>query len=117
MTMCLEIAQAQDLTPSQQQGLLLWGIILMAVVVAGSFVIMMIRRMLRNQDATPSVDAGFSLSELRAMRDRGEITPEEYEQTRARVIAKVKATANAPRPKSAGDTFLPPRHEADDAGA
>jgi hypothetical protein len=38
---------------------------------------------------------------LRAMRDRGEITPEEYEQTRANVIAKVKKKADEqPRPKN-----------------
>ena len=30
------------------------------------------------------------------MRDRGEITPQEYEQTRANVIAKVKKKAQEP---------------------
>jgi hypothetical protein len=99
MTMCLYCAQVEALRPQQQQSLFIWGMILMGVVVAGSFVIMMLRRRLRDTNAGPSADAGFSLSELRAMRDRGEITPEEYEQTRARVIAKVKANSHAPRPK------------------
>jgi hypothetical protein len=68
-------------------------------------------------------DTGFSLSDLRAMRDRGEITPEEYEQTRARVIAKVKGRARqdeqekreaAEAEQAAGDIELPPEEGAND---
>jgi hypothetical protein len=69
-----------------------WGAILIVVVVIGSVFIMILRRRM-NAAHSSAQDAGFSLSDLRAMRDRGEITPEEYEQTRARVIAKVKSQA------------------------
>jgi hypothetical protein len=100
MTMCLLLA---DLTPTQQQNLMLWGFILMGAVIVGSFAILFIRRWLRDPTGGVTADAGFSLSELRAMRDRGEITSEEYEHTRARVISKVKASANAPRPKKTAD--------------
>ena len=67
-----------------------WGGLLIVLIIIGGTVIMIIRRRLRDAAANSAADAGFSLSDLRAMRDRGEITPEEYEQTRARVIAKVK---------------------------
>jgi hypothetical protein len=77
-----------------------WGIILIGVIVVGGAAIMLIRRKLRDSAASSSADTGFSLSDLRAMRDRGEITSEEYEQTRARVIAKVK-----------GKPVDPPRRE------
>ena len=73
-----------------------WGAILIAVVVVGSVFLMILRRRMNAAHASAQ-DAGFSLSDLRAMRDRGEITPEEYEQTRARVIAKVKSQT-APKP-------------------
>jgi hypothetical protein len=115
MTMCLVLAEA-TLQQAEQQ-VLFWGVVLMGVVIAGTLVILAIRRVLKRQDAPAAADAGFSLSELRAMRDRGEITSEEYEQTRARVIAKVKANADAAlRPKAAGDRLLPPRESADDVG-
>jgi hypothetical protein len=72
-----------------------WGGILIGVVVVGSVFIMLLRRHM-NAGSRGAQDAGFSLSDLRAMRDRGEITPQEYEQTRARVIAKVKREAEKP---------------------
>jgi uncharacterized membrane protein len=72
---------------------LMWGAILIGIVFVGSLFIMLLRRRLKDPALSTGADAGFSLSDLREMRDRGEITIEEYEQTRARVIAKVKALA------------------------
>jgi hypothetical protein len=74
---------------------LMWGGILILVVLFGAMFIMLLRRRL-NRVAAPPQDAGFSLADLRAMRDRGEITPAEYERTRANVIAKVKNQAEDP---------------------
>jgi hypothetical protein len=110
MTMCLDLAEA-NLTRAEQQ-VLFWGVVLMGVVVAGVLVILMLKRMLRQEEGPATADAGFSLSELRAMRDRGEITPEEYEQTRSRVIAKVKS--NASRGKAEG--VAPPQEPGEGAG-
>jgi len=78
---------------------LMWGGILIGVVLAGSVCIMFLRRRLRVSETPAGGDAGFSLSDLRAMRDRCEITPAEYEQMRAHVIAQVKKNAAEP-PKS-----------------
>jgi hypothetical protein len=75
----------------------MWGGILIGVVVVGSVFIMLLRRRM-NAGHSSAQDAGFSLSDLRAMRDRGEITSDEYEQTRARVIAKVKSLAEKKKP-------------------
>jgi hypothetical protein len=74
-----------------------WGGILIALIVIGGGAIMFIRRRLRDAAANSGADAGFSLSDLRAMRDRGEITPEEYDLTRSRVIAKVKGKMAEPQ--------------------
>jgi hypothetical protein len=87
-----------DLTPEHQQQMLIWGAVIMAVVLAGFVGIMILkRRMLAESDRDQG--PAFSLAELRAMRDRGEITPEEYEHTRTRVIEKVKAKLNEPAKK------------------
>ena len=87
-----------------QSTTIFWCSVILAVSVVGFLGIMVFKRFWRSNEA-PSENAGFSLSDLRAMRDRGEITPEEYEQTRANVIAKVKqrATESKPKPKRAGD--------------
>jgi len=93
------LAGAPETTPARKYSegdVLIWGAILIGVVFVGSVFIMLLRRRLKDAASSAGADAGFSLSELRAMRDREEITPEEYEQTRAKVIAKVKALAKDP---------------------
>ena len=88
-----QTSSAHDYTVGQ---VLMWGAILIGIVFLGSIFIMLLRRRLKDPALPTGADAGFSLSDLREMRDRGEITPEEYEQTRARVIAKVKALVKEP---------------------
>ncbi len=79
-----------DLTETERNKLVFWLVVLLFVVIAGFTIIMLLRRYIQEPLGSESQDAGFSLSELRAMRDRGEISPEEYEHTRARVIAAAK---------------------------
>lgn len=98
----LALAQFSETAPVahySRADVLIWGGILIAVVLVASFFIMLLRRRLKDGSAASPPDAGFSLSDLRAMRDRGEITPEEYEQTRANVIAKVKQRVAESKPK------------------
>src|SRR5690348_15499986 len=78
-----------------QRDVMYWGGLLILVILVGAAGILLVRRWMRGGDSGGQPDAGFSLSDLRAMRDRGEITSEEYEQTRARVIAKVKGRQNS----------------------
>jgi hypothetical protein len=85
--------------PHSEVDVLMWGAILIVIVVLGAAFIMLLRRRLTAMPMGSSHEAGFSLADLRAMRDRGEITPEEYEQTRANVIAKVKKKAEE-KPKA-----------------
>jgi hypothetical protein len=88
-----------QITPEHRNSVLLALGILLVVVIIGGIAILIFRRHVTGQSPTdrPS-DGGFLLSDLRKMRDNGEITPEEYERTRARVVAKLKETANEPRP-------------------
>ena len=103
---------ADGINPEQMQHeTIFWGGIIMVVAVVGFTAIMLFKRYLKSHAQEDSVP-GFSLSELRAMRDRGEITPDEYEQTRARVIEKVKAKANQPpNPKTNASTKTKPISE------
>jgi hypothetical protein len=101
-----------DLTPQNRNNLLTALAILMLLVVVGGFAILMVRRRLNAEDDPASSESvGFSLSDLRAMRDRGEITAQEYEITKARVIDKVKANMAAREKKqkpTGGFPITPP---------
>jgi uncharacterized membrane protein len=98
MAMVAMLADAY-LTQVQTQTLY-WGGVIMVVAIVGFIAIMIFKRLWKRSEAQPTHEAGFSLADLRAMRDRGEITPEEYEQTRANVIAKVKKMPGGkPKPK------------------
>jgi hypothetical protein len=89
---------ADGMPPGERETLLIWGGIIMAIVVVGFVGIMVLKRRLMSSGESHQAP-GFSLSELREMRDRGEITPEEYARTRAHVIEKVKARLDE-EPKS-----------------
>jgi hypothetical protein len=98
MAMRMAWLAAGELTAAER-GKLLWalGILLLIVVVGGVALMVFRRRLTEKESGNKSMDAGFSLSDLRAMRDRGEITAEEYERTRARVVARVKGRVEEPR--------------------
>lgn len=64
--------------------LLMWGGIIGAVAVAGGIVIMAIRAHLLAKD-TAGPAPGFTLEELRKLRDRGELTAAEYEVAKNRM--------------------------------
>ncbi|MGN6367367.1 MAG: SHOCT domain-containing protein [Phycisphaerae bacterium] len=83
-----------DLTPQGRTSLLTALAILMVIVVVGGAGILLIRRRLNAPDE-PEAGVGFSLSELRAMRDRGELTAEEFETAKSRTIERVKANLAA----------------------
>jgi hypothetical protein len=46
------------------------------------------------------VGGGFSLGELAALRKKGEITEEEYQRARGRLVAMLKADLNVPPQKT-----------------
>lgn len=98
-------AHASIILAQQQQPLiplLVWLGILIVVAVVGGALLMVYRRRLFAPDS--SSQAGL-LDDLRAMRDQGQISPEEYDAARKRMAARV---AGVPVPPIAA-----PRLEAD----
>ena len=87
---------AQSLTPEGRTTLLIWLAVLMVAVVVGGVGIMLLRRKLRDGSSAGEADTGFSLSSLRELRDKGEITREEYERARAKVVAKTREMLRPP---------------------
>lgn len=96
MTTILAQAAGKDPTP-----LFVWvGILIVAVVVLFS-VLMIVKRKLFARDSSTTADRGL-LDDLRAMRDRGEITPEEYDATRKTMAARLAGRAAKPKPAAGG---------------
>jgi len=68
--------------------------ILIALCLVGGTAILLLRRRLFQKENDDAV-AGSLFEQLRAMRDRGEISPEEFEQTRQSMIRRVKEKSAA----------------------
>lgn len=69
--------------------IIIWSLVLMAVVIGGYVAVMWVRRSLRQgEQATP---VGFSLDDLRRMHREGQLTDEEFERARAKMVAGLRA--------------------------
>lgn len=85
------LAQTSNVQRSMNQ-VLFWGAVLMAAaLLLGGGVVALRRRAVSREDESPQI---FSLGELRRMRDSGEITEEEFESLRTRVIAHLGGTGD-----------------------
>ena len=63
----------------------LGGLVVLAV--AGGLLMLWTRRMAVGRDA-PGLSHGFGLDDLQAMKSRGELSPEEYERARRRLVER-----------------------------
>lgn len=83
-------------TSSQAMQVAMWVGVLIVLVVAGSMVALWLRRrMLAKDNAGQEM---LTLSDLRAMRDRGQLSSEEYDAMRAKMAQKAgEAVAKDPK--------------------
>jgi hypothetical protein len=61
------------------------GVVIVVLVIAGGGVMLM-RRWLKSDDHSPAA-TGFSLTDLRQLRDSGQMSAEEYERARGKLSA------------------------------
>lgn len=112
----------QDLTPY----FIAIGVLIVVVVIAG-IGLLVLRSRLHETDGGGGSGAGGMLETLRAMRDRGEMSEEEYRSAQAALVAKASAekgenhgadlgSAEAParartRPPMPGELRAPPGYD------
>lgn len=113
LTLAQQATPKGDIMPA-----LLWlGVLIVATVVLGLVVLAVRKRVLANSSDVAH-EAGL-MDSLRAMRDRGEMTNEEFEATRRAMIERVRANlstqgvspkpnAPPPTPHSGGPKPRPP---------
>jgi uncharacterized membrane protein len=77
--------QVKEVTAQDIGHILLWCLVLLVLVVAGFLVSSWARSRLRSKDEPQGT--GFSLEELRRLHRNGQLSSEEYERARARLVA------------------------------
>lgn len=80
-------------TNARERVVVVTGILIALCLVGGTAILLLRRRLFQkeNDDAV----AGSLFEQLRGMRDRGEISSEEFEQTRQSMIRRVKEKSNS----------------------
>ena len=64
--------------------IIFWSLILIGLIVAGWLTVWQVRRRLQRDDTLGN--AGFTLSDLRQLHKSGQMTDEEFERAKARVV-------------------------------
>ena len=83
---------------AQTASVLGWSAVLIVLIVGAFLAVMWIRRWIQEDDV-PTAKIGFSLTDLRELHRRGEMSDEEFERARAKMTAQAKAaTAHMPDP-------------------
>lgn len=76
---------------------MLWLGVLLVAVLVGGFALLILRRQILDSGAEDG-GFGFDLRALRAMRDRGEISEEEFETARAGIIGALSGDRSSTTP-------------------
>ena len=84
----LAVLAQQSVAQRNMRAVLLWGGLLLVVGLAVGVGIMALRRRVLPKEENPP-DQVWSLQDLRRMRESGELSEEEFETLRARLIARM----------------------------
>jgi hypothetical protein len=69
-----------------------WSLVLICLLVVGFFAISRLRQWMRD-DEMPAPGIGFTLSDLRQLHKQGQMTDEEFERAKAKIVGGAKAMA------------------------
>jgi len=91
---------------------ILWSLLLIGLIVAGWLTVWQVKRRLQKTDDVLG-NAGFTLSDLRQLHKSGQMSDEEFEKAKARVVdaarrAAARDEARAPGKASAAPPLIDP---------
>lgn len=89
--MPLVLLQLRTDVPYQRIFILL--LVIMAVITVGFIVVQRVKRAYQTDDLQSNAAGGFTLSDLRELHKAGQMTDEEFEKAKARVIEAAKRAA------------------------
>src|SRR5687767_1384265 len=80
-------------------GILGWSLVLILFIVGMFMAVIWLKKWMKDDEDAAPAKLGLTLSDLRQIHARGEMTDEEYERARSKMMASAKAaTANMPDP-------------------
>jgi hypothetical protein len=108
--------------------IVIWSLLLIGLIVAGWLTVWHVKRRLQNTDEVLG-NAGFTLSDLRQLHKSGQMSDEEFEKAKGRVLESARRAAHrdagtpgqahaagrAPRPTIVDPTSRPPPDGWDDS--
>jgi hypothetical protein len=87
------------LAETSPASVIFWSLAIFALLVIGMIAAARLRRKIRQDDVNPTPAMGFTLSDLRQMHRAGQLTDEEFERAKEKVVlAAQKAATRAPPP-------------------
>ncbi len=73
---------------------MIWSFVLVAFLVAGFIIVGRVKKRMKDEiDTTPEASAGFTLSDLRQMHRDGQISDEEFERAKAKIVEAARRAA------------------------
>jgi len=101
------LAQAPPATTGNGAGaVVLWGAVIIVIILVGGLVVFQLRKRLLENEGGGSDDP-FGLQELRDLKKTGQISEQEYQSLRAKVIDQVKGALSDDN--AAGEPAAPPK--------
>ena len=79
----------------------IWSLVLIVALVVMFIGIAWLRRWMAGP-AEPAGGTGFTLSDLREMHRKGQLSDEEFERAKLQMVATARAAANKPKPDAPG---------------
>ena len=92
--LCAQIS-IEHLTDQHQTEILYWGAGLILLVLVCGFVLTIVRRRIKAPPGEEDQSGGFSLADLKQMRASNQLTEEEYQVARAKLLARFGAGDNS----------------------
>ncbi len=86
-------------------GVVFWSIVLFLLLIVGFWAVTRLKRRMADTGPQPGAEAGFTLSDLRRLHREGQMSDEEFERAKAKIVEVARRNAAA----DASRTDNPPR--------
>ena len=108
---------AQGVAPERLSSTLLYGAMVLIGLLAVAWIAIVWAKRRSQREMEPGASAlPFSLHDLRRLHEEGQLTDEEFERARSRIVSMSKAQLEKPAPKkSEREVSAPPKRLADDS--
>ena len=87
-------------------GVILWSIVLFLLLIVGFWAVTRLKRRMADTGTQPGAEAGFTLSDLRRLHREGQMSDEEFERAKAKIVEAARRTADR---DAAAKADTPPR--------